>query len=242
MRILAGTSGYSYAPWKGIFYPPRLPSSRMLAFYASRLPAVEINATFYRMPSAATLDAWRSRVPEGFRFALKGSRRITHVLRLGDVGAPLARFQRAAGKLGGALGPVLWQLPPDMKKDAGRLAAFLALLPHGRSVFEFRHPSWLDDEILRLLSGAGAALCVTETEEGVTPLAPTARFGYLRLRRSDYGDAALAAWLDRVRSQPWEETWVFFRHEDTARGPAFALRLAALARAGAQPADHPAIR
>ncbi|MGB8931756.1 MAG: DUF72 domain-containing protein [Anaeromyxobacteraceae bacterium] len=235
MRILAGTSGFSYAAWRGSFYPPKLPASRMLATYATRLPAVEINVTFYRTPQAKTLAAWRDAVPPGFVFALKGPRRVTHVKRLGDVTEEVARFYRAVAELEGTLGPVLWQLPPSVKKDLGTLREFVELLPRGgRTALEFRHESWFTDDALAVLSDAGIALCVAEDEERSTPVAPTARFGYLRLRRPDYDAAALARWAEKVRASPWDEAFVFFKHEEEARGPGYALRFGALAQAGAE--------
>jgi uncharacterized protein YecE (DUF72 family) len=228
MRILAGTSGYSYPAWKGTFYPPALPASRMLASYAERLPTVEINATFYRMPQARTLAAWRGEVPQAFVFALKAPQRITHVKRLAAVDEDVGWFLRTAAELGGALGPVLWQLPPSLAKDLPRLRAFLALLPRGgRHAVEFRHASWRSDDVLAALAEAGAALCVADDDGGTTPLVPTAGFGYLRLRRPDYDDAALGRWAEAVRGQPWSEAFVYFKHEDEARGPAFALRFGA---------------
>jgi uncharacterized protein YecE (DUF72 family) len=240
MHIVAGTSGYSYAAWKGSFYPADAPAARMLGAYAARLPAVEINATFYRMPRPSTLATWAGEVPDGFVFALKGPQRITHFLRLRDAAEPLGFFTRAAAELGPKLGPVLWQLPPNMKKDAGRLRDFLALLPRGsRAAFEFRHESWLDDETFGLLADAGVALCVTDGEERTTPPVATARFGYLRLRRPDYADADLARWRDRIAAQPWSEAFAFFKHEDEARGPAFALRFLALAGEAAAEAQAP---
>jgi uncharacterized protein YecE (DUF72 family) len=230
VRILAGTSGYSYPAWKGPFYPPGLPASRMLAAYAERLPAVEINATFYRMPRAATLAAWRAEVPASFVFALKAPQRITHVKRLAGAEDDVAFFLRTAAELGATLGPVLWQLPPTLRKDVPRLREFLALLPRGgRSAFEFRHESWRSDDVLAALADAGAALCVAEDEAGATPLAATAGFGYLRLRRQDYDDAALARWAATIRAQPWREAFVFFKHEDEGRGPDYALRFGAAA-------------
>ena len=229
MRVLAGTSGYSYPAWKGSFYPADLPSSRMLAAYADRLPTVEINATFYRMPQAKTLAAWRAQVPPAFVFALKGPQRVTHVKRLAGAAEDVSFFQSVAAELGPALGPVLWQLPPTMKKDLPRLRDFLALLPRGgRAALEFRHASWHDDEVLAALSDAGAALCIADDEDRSTPPAATARFGYLRLRRPDYDDRALARWVDLVRGQGWEDAFVFFKHEDEGRGPAYALRFGAL--------------
>ena len=239
MRILPGTSGYSYPAWKGRFYPPDVPTARMLGAYAARLPTVEINATFYRMPQAKTLAAWRAQVPPSFVFALKGPQRITHVKRLLDAAEDVAYFYRVAAELEGALGPVLWQLPPSAKKDLGRLRDFLALLPRGgRAAFEFRHASWLSEDVLQALADAGAALCIADDEERATPVAATARFGYLRLRRPDYDDAALARWVRDVCAQRWVEAFVYFKHEEEARGPAYALRfgelLCAAAGAGAE--------
>ncbi len=227
MRILAGTSGYSYPAWRGTFYPERLPASRMLAAYAGRLPTVEVNATFYRMPRPEMLAGWRTRVPPSFVFALKAPQIVTHVRRLASVEADVARFLSAAGELGAALGPVLWQLPPSFRKDLPRLRDLLALLPRGgRSAFEFRHASWHGDDVLAVLRDAGAALCIADDEGGTTPLAPTAPFGYLRLRRPDYAEGALAGWARRVGEQPWGEAFVYFKHEDEGRGPDLARRFA----------------
>lgn len=234
MRVLAGTSGYSYPAWRGRFYDAALPASRMLAAYARRLPTVEINATFYRMPKASTLAGWRGEAPPGFVFALKAPQRVTHVKRLAGAAEDVAYFLRTAAELGDALGPLLWQLPPSLEKDLPRLRDFLSLLPRGgRSAFEFRHASWSSDDVLSALSEAGAALCIADDEERSTPLVATAGFGYLRLRRPDYDDAALARWADAVRAQGWSDAFVFFKHEDEARGPDFALRFAAIAGTGA---------
>ena len=225
MRVLAGTSGYSYPAWKGSFYPADLPASRMLAAYADRLPAVEINATFYRMPQARTLAGWRAQVPPAFVFALKGPQRITHVKRLAGAEEDTAFFVASARELGPKLGPSLFQLPPYLRKGADRLREFLALLPDGfPAAFEFRHDSWFDEETFGILRERGAALVIAEDEEKAAPLVATAGFGYLRLRRPDYGDAELAAWAERVRAQPWEEAHVFFKHEDAGAGPRLAAR------------------
>ena len=233
MRMLAGTSGWSYPAWKGSFYPPELRERDMLAAYAARLPVVEVNNTFYRMPSPSTLQGWRSGAPPGFVFALKAPQRITHKLRLADAGVPLAHFLRNATLLGEALGPILFQLPPWLRKDLPRLRDFLAIMPRSfRVAFEFRHASWFDDEVLGALADAGAALCVAEDDEASTPLRATAGFGYLRLRRRDYDAAAIAAWAERIAAMPWSESFVFFKHEDGARGPAYAELLTR--RAGAE--------
>ena len=226
MRVLTGTSGYSYAPWKGSFYPEDLPSSQMLRFYATRLPAVEINNTFYRMPRPAVLAAWSEQVPDGFVFAMKASQQITHRKRLKDAAEPLRFFLETATTLGDRLGPVLFQLPPNLKKDLPRLQDFLALLPAARrAAFEFRHESWFSDDVMAALSSAGAALCVAEDDALATPLTPTTDWGYLRLRREEYGPGALGEWAERIRRQPWKEAFVFFKHEEEGRGPALAEEL-----------------
>ena len=226
MRVLAGTSGFSYKEWKGSFYPEDLPAEEMLAYYARRLPSVEINNTFYRMPKAALLATWAEQVPDGFRFALKASQRITHHKRLKDVSGEVEYFFRVATTLGDRLGPALFQLPPNLKKDLPRLADCLALLPPAsRAAFEFRHASWFEDDVFEALRSRGAALCIAEDEELATPVVATAGWGYLRLRRPDYGEAEVAAWADRVRAQAWDETYVFFKHEDAGAGPKLATRL-----------------
>jgi uncharacterized protein YecE (DUF72 family) len=229
MHVLTGTSGYSYKEWKGRFYPEKTREADMLAFYASRFPTVEVNNTFYRMPSPDLLRKWADQTPEGFTFVLKAPQRITHQKRLGDVGGDLSYFLETARALGPRLGPLLFQLPPYMKKDADRLRAFLALLPEQPpAAFEFRHASWFDDEVRDELRAKGAAWCLADTdEEPLGDVAVTASWGYLRLRRTAYTEADLAAWAGRVRAQPWERAFVFFKHEDEARGPEFAATFAA---------------
>jgi uncharacterized protein YecE (DUF72 family) len=236
VRLVEGTSGYSYAPWKGSFYPAKLPAAKMLAYYAERLPAVEINNTFYRMPNAELLQRWAAETPPQFAFALKSPRRITHERRLTDVEDSVRRFYETAAVLGDKRGPTLFQLPPNLKKDLPKLEAFLCLLdavaPEGshRAAFEFRHASWFEDDVLAALRAHGAALCIAEAEDLSTPVEATAGWGYLRLRRQDYDDAMLAAWADRLRAlgDRWEAAYVFFKHEDEGRGPALAARLRAL--------------
>ncbi|HEY3123569.1 MAG TPA: DUF72 domain-containing protein [Thermoanaerobaculia bacterium] len=226
MRALPGTSGFSYKAWKGSFYPEDLPDSEMLRYYSTRLPAVEINNTFYRMPRASLLESWAEQVPDGFTFALKATQQITHRKRLKDAQEAVSFFLQVATTLGDRLGPVLFQLPPNLKKDLPRLTDFLALLPpSSRSAFEFRHESWFDDEVFRALSSAGAALCWAEDEDLATPNESTAGWGYLRLRRPDYSGADLAAWAERIRAQPWSEAYVFFKHEEEGTGPRLAGEL-----------------
>jgi uncharacterized protein YecE (DUF72 family) len=231
MKVVTGTSGFSYPEWKGSFYPADLPQARMLPYYASRLGAVEINNTFYRMPSEKLLSGWAAQAPPGFSFILKASQRITHQKRLKDAGELVDLFFATASVLGERLGPVLFQLPPNMKKDAARLQDFLALLPSDRrAAFEFRHPSWFDEETYTLLRARGAALCIAEAEDLSTPLVATAGWGYLRLRRQDYDDAMLHAWAERLRAQAWSEAYVFFKHEDAAAGPRLAARFSEMTR------------
>jgi uncharacterized protein YecE (DUF72 family) len=233
MRVAVGTSGYSYKEWKGSFYPEDLPASEMLRFYASRLPAVEINNTFYRMPRSDVLAGWAEQVPDGFTFVLKASQRITHQKRLKDATEEVDYFFRVATTLGDRLGPVLFQLPPNLKKDLPRLEQFLALLPAGsRSAFEFRHASWFDGDVLAALRSQGASLCVAEDEDLAAPLESTADWGYLRLRRPDYGEEELTRWAERIRAQPWREAFVFFKHEEAGAGPKLAARLLDLLGAG----------
>jgi uncharacterized protein YecE (DUF72 family) len=231
VRLLVGTSGYSYTPWKGSFYPEKLPAAKMLSYYAERLPAVEINNTFYRMPNAQLLERWAADTPPGFAFALKSPRRITHERRLANVEDSLRQFYETAQAMGDKRGAVLYQLPPNMKKDLPRLEAFLALLstvtPNARAAFEFRHASWFEDDVYSALRAHGAALCVAEAEDLATPFEATASWGYLRLRRQDYDDAALDAWAARLRDKgaAWGDAYVFFKHEDEGRGPALAAGL-----------------
>jgi uncharacterized protein YecE (DUF72 family) len=225
MQTFVGTSGYSYPAWKGSFYPKDMKSDGMLSYYAERFSAVEINNTFYRMPKKDMLEKWPAQVSPGFSFILKASQVITHMRRLKDVSSQVTYFLDTAAVLGPQLGPVLFQLHPTMKKDVARLTDFLAVVPeHTCAVLEFRHQSWFDDEVYDALRAHNAALCVSEMDEEATPLVRTADWGYLRLRRGDYEDARLATWLDRIRSQGWDRAYVFFKHEDEARGPAFATR------------------
>jgi len=230
MQLSIGTSGYSYTAWKGKFYPERLPSKQMLAFYAEHFPTVEINNTFYRMPTPSLMEGWAAQVPEQFHFAVKAPRRITHEKRLKDVNEDLARFVDVTSVLNTRRGPLLFQLPPNFRRDDERLGDFLALLPVGvHAAFEFRNVSWFNPAVYALLEQRGCALAVTETDEAqFTPVVPTAPFGYARLRKTEYTDDELTAWLSRFRGLQCEHMHVYFKHEDDARGPAFAQRLRAL--------------
>ena len=225
MQVLAGTSGYAYKEWKGNFYPEDLANDDMLHFYGEQFRTVEINNAFYRMPTEKVLVQWGERVPDGFRFVLKASRRITHMLRLKNADDPLSYVVNNAAVLGAKLGAMLFQLPPNMKRDMERLAEFLELLPKGwPAAFEFRHESWFDEDVYEALRSRGAALCVADTDDGETPLVATGKTGYVRLRREAYDDDALREWATRITSQPWEQAFVFFKHEDAGAGPALARR------------------
>ena len=225
-KFYAGASGYSFKEWKGPFYPEKMKPEEMLPFYSERLPTVEINNTFYRMPQATMLDHWAQVTPAGFRFAIKASRRITHIARLKDSAADsVAYLYKNLAALGSKRGPVLFQLPPLLKKDLPRLEAFLAMLPEGhRAAFEFRNPSWFDDDVYAALRGASAALCLSEREDNAPPpLVETAPWGYVRLRLEHYSDDELRRWAERLAATPWHEVFVYFMHEPTA--PAYAQAL-----------------
>jgi uncharacterized protein YecE (DUF72 family) len=230
MRVRVGTSGYQYAFWRGHFYSERCKEGEMLAEYGAKLPTVEINNTFYRMPKPAVLERWASQVSENFRFSLKASRRITHQQRLKEVGDNVGYLFATAAALGDKLGVVLFQLPPNLRKDLARLDAFLAALPaSSRVALEFRHESWFDDEVYERLRAREVALCICDEGEGerAVPFVATSAFGYLRLRRERYTDEELAQVASAVASQPWSEAYAFFKHEEDA--PELAARLQRLA-------------
>jgi uncharacterized protein YecE (DUF72 family) len=231
VQTFIGTSGFSYPAWRGSFYPEKLAPSRMLEFYAERLGTVEINNTFYRMPKAEILRGWAAATPAGFRFAPKAPQQITHRQKLVGSGDSVAFFLAAIEALGDKLGPTLFQLPPFLRKDLPRLTDFLAQIPAGaRAAFEFRHASWFSDDVYEALRAHGAALCLADAEDLSTPVVATAGWGYLRLRRTDYDDAALATWAEQLRAQApgWTDAFVYFKHEDGARGPKLAARLGEL--------------
>jgi uncharacterized protein YecE (DUF72 family) len=226
-KLSAGASGYSYKEWKGTLYPADMKPDAMLAWYAERLPTVEINNTFYQMPRASVLEHWAQATPEGFRFAIKASRRITHLARLkADRAADSVAFlYKNLAALGPRRGPVLYQLPPFLKKDLPRLTEFLALLPAGHAAaFEFRNGSWFADDVYQALEAAGAALCVSEREDNEPPpLVKTAPWGYVRLRLESYTDNDLERWARRLVDSGWGEAYVYFMHEPSA--PAYAQTL-----------------
>jgi uncharacterized protein YecE (DUF72 family) len=226
-KILAGASGYSFKEWKGSFYPVDIKPEAMLAYYSERLPTVEINNSFYQMPKVTVLENWAKSTPAQFRFAIKAPRRITHEARIkaDDAADSVAFLYRNLECLGGKRGPVLFQLPPFLKKDLPRLDEFLRLLPAGHAAaFEFRNDSWFADEVYGVLKGAGAALCLSEREYNAPPpLVETAPWGYVRLRLESYSDAELKQWADRLRATAWRDIHVYFMHEPTAPGYAKAL-------------------
>jgi uncharacterized protein YecE (DUF72 family) len=232
--IYVGTSGYNYPEWKGSFYPPDLPAAKMLRFYAERFSTVEINYTFYRMPTAKLVTGWAAQVPEQFRFTLKAPRRITHDRKLRDVADPLRAFCDAAAELGPRLGALLFQLPPTFKKDLTVLDDFLNTLPpRVCGAFEFRHDSWLDDEVYARLRARNLALCVADSEKRSTPVVTTADYAYLRLRDEGYDEEAIARWGDTVRELETRcrDVFVYFKHEEAGKGPYFGqLLLQKLAR------------
>jgi uncharacterized protein YecE (DUF72 family) len=228
--ILVGTSGYNYPEWKGSFYPADLPATKFLPYYAERFPTVEINYTFYRMPTPKLIAGWRAQVPSSFRFTLKAPKRITHDkrLRAAEVAESVQGFMTAAAELGPQLAALLFQLPPNLKKDAGLLREFLALLPpRTTAAFEFRHDSWLTDEVYEILRQRNLALCVADTGTKETPLVTTASYGYFRLRDEGYGDADIARWAATTRrlSETASDVFVYFKHEDEGKGAAFGLQL-----------------
>ncbi|HZO80261.1 MAG TPA: DUF72 domain-containing protein [Candidatus Binataceae bacterium] len=233
-RVRIGASGFSYKEWLGGFYPAKLPGARMLAFYAERLPTVEINYTFRAMPRRAMLERWAEQTPADFRFALKAPQRITHIARLRDAADSLGYFADTVTALGERLGPTLFQLPPDLKRDDGLLRDFLAVVGGRlRPAFEFRNRSWFADSVLEVLADAGAALCIAESDRLKSPIECTAPFVYARLRMESYDDAALKQWAERLGRMRAEvdEIYVYFKHE--AAAPALAARLTGMLTDGA---------
>ena len=230
MDLYVGTSGYNYKEWKGHFYPEKFPDKEMLGFYGEHFKSVEINNSFYRVPTPDVVKAWAEQVPESFRFVMKATRRITHFKRLKGVEEETEYFLGVAAHLEARLGAILFQLPPNLKKDMDRLKAFLQCLPEGTpATMEFRHDSWFDDEVFDCLRARNVALCFAHedddaTEEVERKFAATADWGYLRLRGSEYGDAELAGFVERVQGQSWDRAFVFFKHEDEGLGPKLAKR------------------
>jgi uncharacterized protein YecE (DUF72 family) len=230
-RLLVGTSGYNFPEWRGSFYPPTLASGKWLEYYAQQLGTVEINYTFYRMPNAKTIAGWNAATPESFIFVLKAPQRITHIARLRTIDEPLRVFLDLARKLNAKLGAVLFQLPPNFKKDLARLGDLLTQFPTDvRAACEFRHASWWSDDVYDLLRSTNTALCVADTEAGTTPLVATADFGYIRLRDEGYDAAGLGEWKMKVQvlGSAWTDAFIFFKHEEKGMGPQLAREFLAL--------------
>ena len=231
MRLLVGTSGYNFPEWKGTFYPPKLPTAKWLEYYAMQLGTVEINYTFYRMPTPKIVAGWDAATPAGFSFVLKAPQRITHIARLKNVDEPLRFFLETARMLGPKLGPILFQLPPNFTKDLGRLGDLLTQFPPDvKCAWEFRHASWFDAQVYDVLRTANAALCVADTADGTTPLEATADFGYVRLRDEGYSKKKLENWAERIGGlgKGWSDAYVFFKHEGKGEGPKLAAKFGAL--------------
>jgi len=236
--ILVGTSGFQYPEWKGSFYPETLSTPKMLPYYAEHFPTTEINYSFHRVPAAKTLANWSAATPENFRFSFKAPQEITHVHRLQPDDATFERFHDVLGTMGKKVGIVLFQLPPNLKKDLPRLQAFVDSLPPGfKCAFEFRHPSWFDDEVFACLKSKNIALCIAESEKLATPHVFTANYGYLRLRREDYAAKDIRRWRDEVLSHEaeLEDAYIYFKHEDSGVGPKLAEQFMEQKKNGGHP-------
>lgn len=228
MRVLVGTSGYSFPEWKGSFYPKSLPAAGMLPFYSARFPTVEINNTFYRLPRESVVMDWAAAVPDGFTFSIKASQRITHHARLKDTEELMSYLLRVCTALGDKRGPTLFQLPPNMKADLARLTAFLPLIPRRwKAAIEFRHPTWFSEEVYALLRQHEVALVTAQSEDAEAVVAPTAPYGYLRLHKPAYTPEELDTWAATIKAQPWEEAWIYFKHDNDTAGPELAAAFAA---------------
>ena len=238
MKLYVGTSGYSYKEWKGSFYPQKISASEMLSYYASRLPAVELNNTFYRTPKRELVESWCAQVPKDFRFAVKASQGITHFRRLKDAGWATKLMLDGVSLFEDRLGAVLFRLPEDMQKDLKRLEDFLKELPQDtRAAFDFRHSSWFDDDVTELLRSQKRVLCVSDTDELPRDhIEKTADWGYVRLRRVQYSETDLAEWVKRIRAQKWKTAFVFFKHEDEGTGPKLAAQFINLSKSALNPA------
>ena len=226
--IWVGTSGYNYPEWRGSFYPADLSAAKMLPYYAARFPTVEINYTFYRMPNEKLVGGWAAQTPSPYKLTLKAPRRITHDNRLKNVASLVTGFCQVAGTLGDKLGALLFQLPPNLKKDLPTFDAFLAELPPKVcAAFEFRHPSWLDDEVFERLARRNVALCVADSEKMSTPVRVTADYAYFRLRDEGYTASDVERWAATIARQTTQcrDVFVYFKHEEEGKGPEFAKQL-----------------
>lgn len=224
MNFYVGTSGYSYKEWKGRFYPENLAAKDMLAYYASKLPAVELNNTFYRLPQPGMIESWKAQVPENFRFSVKASQGITHFRRLKDAADATKRMLDIFSGLDDRLAAVIYRMPEDFEKDLKRLESFLKHLPpNPPAAFDFRHSTWFDEDVRELLRSENRALVISDTDElRVSHIDKTADWGYVRLRRVNYSAADLRDWISRMKDQDWKTAFVFFKHEDEGTGPRLA--------------------
>jgi uncharacterized protein YecE (DUF72 family) len=226
--IWVGTSGYNYPEWKGSFYPSDLPAAKMLPYYAARFPTVEINYTFYRMPNEKLVSGWAAQTPDPYRLTLKAPRRITHDSRLRNTGDLVQSFCRVAAALGPKLGTLLFQLPPNLKKDLPLFDQFLSSLPPRMcGAFEFRHTSWFGDDVLQRLSSRNLALCISDSEKLSAPVQVTADYAYFRLRDEGYTESDIADWADTIARETaaCRDVFVYFKHEDEGKGPELARLL-----------------
>ena len=226
--VFIGTSGFQYTEWRGTFYPADFSPDKMLAYYSERFPTTEINYSFYRIPSIQTLERWADGTPDGFVFSLKAPRRITHDAKLQGCEDVLERFVETVRVLDAKLGVILFQLPPGFKKNLETLGAFLEAMPRPlRAAFEFRHPSWHDPDVFALLEKKNVALCIAESEKLATPVVATADYGYLRLRREDYGESDIVRWAAVIAEhrEKWKDVFVYYKHEEKGSGPEFARQL-----------------
>jgi len=227
--IWLGTSGFSYKEWKPVFYPQDLSDKQFLQYYATKLNSVEIDYTFYRMPNAKTIEGWRNATPENFRFTLKASQQITHRERLKVPSEALEYFLGVVPGLESRLGMILYQLPPFFKSDAQKLETFLSVLPRGiAAAFEFRHDSWFNEDVYRLLRKFNVALCIHDADDHTTPMELTAGFTYVRLRRSEYSPEQRLEWQRRLRgwADQGTEVFAYIKHEDNPDAPLIAMEFA----------------
>lgn len=232
MTLYVGTSGYSYKEWKGSFYPEKISASEMLSYYAARFPAVEVNNTYYRLPERSTVESWRKQTPKNFRFSVKAPRSITLYRRLKNVDAQTQQMLKTVSALEDRLGTLLFRMPDNMKKDLACLESFLKQLPADTpAAFDFRHPTWFNDDVRELLRSHNRVMVVSDTEElPAGDIDKTADWGYVRLRRVRYSKADLTAWSKRIKAQNWKNTFVFFKHEDEGTGPKLAAQFINLGR------------
>jgi uncharacterized protein YecE (DUF72 family) len=236
MQYFVGTSGYSYKEWKGSFYPEKFSDKKMLGYYAERFSAVEINYTFRQIPSATTIKSWAAQVPETFQFVCKAPQAITHHKKLQGAEEQTTQFFEALRGLKKRQGPVLFQLPPNFKKDLSCLEQFLKTIKGMRVACEFRHQSWFEEDVFDCLRAHKCSLCVSDGEGfPETDLINTANWGYVRLRREEYTEDDLKKWLKKFQAHDWNEMYVFFKHEDAGTGPKLAARFHKLLKIKTKP-------